>query len=55
MTAGFSAVREGLDWTQVEAVLRMQRVKKKEWPRILAGLQVMQAAAKAELDEVSRQ
>lgn len=49
VAAGLGAVREGLDWAQVESVLRLRRIKKREWPRIHAGLMVMQAAAKAEL------
>lgn len=32
------AVRQGLDWQQVESALRLMGIKRKRWPDIFAGL-----------------
>lgn len=35
------AVRQGLDWQQVESALRLMGIKRKRWPDIFAGLRVI--------------
>jgi hypothetical protein len=45
-------VRLGLDWTQVEAVMRMRRVPPKERKHMLDDLRIMEAAA---LDVIAEQ
>lgn len=47
-----SAMRQGLDWQQVESVLRLKRIGKKQWPGIFEGLDAMQDEA---LEALSRQ
>jgi hypothetical protein len=48
--AGMNGERlQGLDMAQIEPVLRLSGVKRKERERIFAGLRVMEAAALARI------
>lgn len=50
VAGGMNAVRVGLDWCQVEAVMRMQGIKRRRRPDLMRGLRVMEDAALAELE-----
>lgn len=45
LLAATQALRVGLEYTAVEAVMRMQRVPARERPAVLARVQVMERAA----------
>lgn len=47
--SGMGAVRAGLDWCQVEAVMRMRGIKRREHPELLRALRVMEGAAVEEM------
>lgn len=38
-------LHRGLNYSRVESALRLMGVKKKQWPRLFNGLQVMEQAA----------
>lgn len=43
--AGKELVRLGMDWGQVESAMSLSGIKRREWPVIFEGLQVMQNEA----------
>lgn len=49
-----SAVRQGMDWQQVESALRLMGVKRKRWPTIHAGLKVMEEEALNALEQINK-
>ncbi|MCL4759771.1 MAG: DUF1799 domain-containing protein [Rhodocyclaceae bacterium] len=52
VSAGMAgAVRAGLDWCQVEAVMRMRGIGRRERPALLLALRVMESAA---IEEMAR-
>jgi hypothetical protein len=44
-------VRDGIDWTQVEAALTLSGIKRSQWPLIFAGLQAAETEALEFLNE----
>lgn len=49
--AGSIVHYQGLEYTGVESALRMLGIKRKQWPRILAGIRIMERAARGVLNE----
>lgn len=46
-------IRDGIDWLQVEATLRLMKVKRANWPMIFTGLQAIEIAVLEHLREDS--
>lgn len=42
VVTGTKIVKVGMDWTEVEAALKLSGVKRREWPLIFEGLLAMQ-------------
>jgi len=49
-----SAARVGLDWCQVEAVMRMQGIKRRKRAGLMRDLKVMEDAAVEELARIDQ-
>lgn len=45
IVSGANIARDGIDWTQVEATLKLSGIKRGQWPLIFEGLQAMEVEA----------
>ncbi len=55
VAGGMDARRVGLDWCQVEAVMRMQGIKRRKRAGLLKDLRLMEGAALEELAQIAQE